>query len=747
MYRFINQIVIIILLLILASCGESSKNKALTEEKASTTEETKIHRSQNVTIYRDEWGVPHIHGKTDGDTAFGMGYAQSEDSFAQLELGFIIGTGRAAEILGEKAVLSDWVVHSFESNELSKRDYETATPAVKALLDGYAQGINYYIEKHPNLERRLLDHVEPWYSLALIRRWYYLGGFLGRLGFTKEERSAAFEAINGSPLEITQLEIPKYDPEDRKEFGSNSWAANGSKIDGTGSFLFINPHLPAFGIGQTYEAHMMSDVGWNFTGYARFGYPLPYIGFNENLGWMSTDNYSNQEDSWIEHFDDANNPLSYRYGNASREATEWSGEIKIKGEEGKVEVRKVKYRKTHHGAVVAKRDGNFLSGNFATFDQPGWLDQWYNMQLASNIDEFTKAIEPLRMNFGNIMYADRDANIWYIYNGSVPIRNEKYNWDKALDGSNPETEWMGYHTLTDLPQVKNPVSNMMHNTNTSPFNASMSSSDAQAENYPNYMVRENDNARARNARRILNKHEKFDFTTWESESLDTHMTEWSLSKPLIMSAYANTSVSNPTRATKLAPVMAYLDAWDGVATLTTTEPTLYVDWYEGIYLRKPRGYVATEEEIVASLETAMDRLVADWGTWRIPWGDINRAQRPPLNAYGDPVFDDSAPSIATPGVPSWSGGSQISFNIRRDGLKKRYKTGGNSYTAVVAFPKNRNKKVQSKSIHVFGANADPQSPNYMDQAELLATKTYKNAWLYLDDVIAGAKKSYHPGEE
>jgi len=126
---------------------------------------------------------------------------------------------------------------------------------------------------------------------------------------------------------------------------------------------------------------------------------------------------------------------------------------------------------------------------------------------------------------------------------------------------------------------------------------------------------------------------------------------------------------------------------------------------------------------------------------------MNRAQRPALNAYGEPVFDDNTPSIATPGVPSWSGGSQIAFNIRRVGLKKRYKTGGNSYTAVVAFPKNKSEKVQSKSIHVFGASGNPDSPNHMDQAKLLAAKHYKNAWLYLDDVKASTIRSYHPGEE
>lgn len=722
-------------LILLTSCGS--------EQSSQTTETMEVtHQSQNVTIYRDEWGVPHIHGKTDGDTAFGMGYAQAEDNFEQLELGFIMGTGRLSEILGEDAVLADWVVHSFENNELSIRDYENATPAVKALLDGYAAGINYYMETHPELETRLLDHIEPWYSLALIRRWYYLGGFLSRLRFTMDERTAAFETINGEPLQMAQVDYPEIDPEDRKEFGSNSWAANGAKIDGTGSMLFINPHLPAFGIGQTYEAHMLSDEGWNFTGYARFGYPLPYIGFGENLGWMSTDNYSNQEDSWIEHFDDPANPLAYTYGDGTREATEWEGEIKVKD----AGIRKVKYRKTHHGSVVAMRDGKFLSGMFATFDQPGWLDQWYNMQRASNIDEFTKAIEPQRMNFGNIMYADRDGNIWYIYNGSVPIRKDGFDWNMAVDGSNPDTDWQGYHTLYDLPQVKNPVSNMMQNTNTTPFAVSMSESDAKEENYPYYMVREGDNARSRNARRILNKHEVFDYDTWVHESLDTTMVEWDVSKPIINDAYAATSASNTERAEKLAPVIEMLNAWDGVATLETVAPTVYVEWFEGLYRSKPRGSEFSDEEVMDYLERAVDMLTENFGTWQVAWGEMNRSQRPPLDDAGNPVFDDNAPSIPTVGVPGWSGGSQIVFNNRRDGLKRRYKTGGNSYTAVVHFPSG-DEKVKSKSIHVFGANVDPSSPNNMDQAALLAQKQYKPAWLYLEDVKANAARSYHPGEE
>ena len=723
----------LVLLIILSACsGEQTEQASMDAGAAS-------HQSENVTIYRDEWGVPHIYGKTDGDTAFGMGYAQAEDNFEQLERGFILGIGRSAEAYGEASLVADWVVHSFENNELSKRDYEQASPAVKSLLDGYAAGINYYMETHPQTKTILLDHIEPWYSLALIRRWYHLGGFLGRLRFNAAERAAAFEAINGSSPEMEQAAVLFEDLKDREEYGSNAWAANGSKIDGSGSFLFINPHLPSFGIGQVYEAHMMSDEGWNFTGYARFGYPVPYIGFNENLGWMSTDNFSNQEDSWIEHFEDPQNPLNYKYGDGTREATEWTGEIKIKGGE----VRTVKYRKTHHGSVVAMRDGKFLSGMMARFDEPGWLDQWYNMGKANNIDEFTKAIEPQAMQFGNIMYADKAGTIWYIYNGAVPIRDEKFDWNMPLDGSNPQTEWQGYHSLSDLPQVKNPVSNMMQNTNTTPFMASMSESDAKEENYPNYMVREGDNARSRNARRILNAYEKFDFETWERESLDTTMMEWLRSKPLLTAAMTGATAE---QATKLAPVLAHLDDWDGVSTFENTQATLYANWLDAIYVGKPRGYEPTPAEMVAGLEKVTDRLVADWGTWQVAWGDMNRYQRPTLDEQGNPIFSDDEPSIPAPGVTGRSGGSHIDNGRRTETHKRRYKVGGNSYTAVVHFAAG-DERTKSKSIHTFGASADPSSPHNMDQARLLSQSKYKPAWLYLDDVKANAKNIYHPGQE
>jgi acyl-homoserine lactone acylase PvdQ len=292
----------------------------------------------------------------------------------------------------------------------------------------------------------------------------------------------------------------------------------------------------------------------------------------------------------------------------------------------------------------------------------------------------------------------------------------------------------------------NPASHFVQNTNTTPFMTSMSASDPNVDDFPSYMVRESDNDRSLNARRILMGQDTFDFVSWEREGLDTTMIAWQSHKASLFAAYDVLVATNANRANELKSVIEVLSEWDGVARLDAIAPTLYVDWFEAL---PARDMSANSDALVMmeTLEQVVARLKADWGTWRVTWGQINRSQRPMVDARGMPQFCDDCESVATPGVPHWSGGSLISGNPRQDGLKKRYMRGGNSYTAIIDFPADRNERIVSKSIHVFGADAALGSPHHMDQAKLLAAKEYKPAWLYLDDVKKNAVKSYHPGQE
>jgi acyl-homoserine-lactone acylase len=225
-----------------------------------------------VTIYRDTYGVPHVFGKTDASTAFGFAYAQAEDNFWRVEENFILALGRGSELYGEKSLEEDRLNRALEIPKLARAEYSRLDPQMRALCDGYAAGFNYFLAQHPEVRPRLLTKIEPWYTLAFIRYNYFQNGFA-------RDRSLRRMALQTASLDI-----------DLKDHtGSNGWVVGPSKSASGHAMLFINPHLPFFGPGQVYEGHVHSDEGWNFTGYTRFGFPFPYVGHNENGGWVSTD--------------------------------------------------------------------------------------------------------------------------------------------------------------------------------------------------------------------------------------------------------------------------------------------------------------------------------------------------------------------------------------------------------------------------------------------------------------------------
>jgi len=340
--------------------------------------------ARTVTIYRDRYGVPQVFGTTDASTVFGFAYAQAEDNFWRVEENFILALGRASELYGEKNLEEDRRNHALEIPRLARAEYSRLDPKMRALCDAFAAGLNYYLEKHPESPPRLLTKIEPWYTLAFIRYNYFQNGF------------SRDPALRG-PLQTAESERPFAD-----NVGSNGWVIAPSRSKTGHAMLLINPHLPFFGPGQVYEGHVHSEEGWNFTGYTRFGFPFPYVGHNEDLGWVSTDNAADLEDVYAETFDDPAHPLAYRYGTGHRMATERIESIRVKTGSG-FEVRTFKMIRTHHGPVLGKRDGKLLAIRMARFEEDGWLREWYEMTRARTLAQFKAALGPQKMLFGNVM--------------------------------------------------------------------------------------------------------------------------------------------------------------------------------------------------------------------------------------------------------------------------------------------------------------------------------------------------------
>ena len=678
--------------------------------------------AREVTIYRDVYGVPHVFGRTDASTVFGFAYAQAEDNFWRIEENFISAVGRSSEIYGEATLNKDRLNHALEIPRLAREEYSRLDAHTRSLCDAYAAGLNYYLKRHPETKPRLLSKIEPWHTLAFIRYNYYQSGF-----------------VYDPAINFPNIQTAENDSGIKANQGSNGWVIGPSKSATGHAMLFINPHLPFFGSGQVYEGHVHSDDGWNFTGYTRFGFPFPYVGHNENGGWVSTDNAADLTDVYLETFDDTKRPLAYRYGKGYRTATERTAEIRIKTPNG-METRRFTMRRTHHGPIVGARDGKLLAIRMAKFESDGWLREWYLMTRAKSLDELKRAMRPLNMLFGNVMYADRQGNTFYLYNGAVPRRNPRFDWKKPVDGSDAATEWQGYHTIDELPQLTNPKTGWMQNCNTTPFLLT-SEGNPDPKNFPTYMVQEGDNFRGEISRRILSQNKKFTFDEWKQAASDTTVMAADKYLPSMLAALKKwldeSGTKDDQETQNLRAAYDELSRWNHRSTIDSVAMTLFFFWGGRIEENKAND----DKARAGALTDVLKKLESDFGTWRVAWGEINRLQR--VDESKEESFQDNRLSIPVPGVSGGAGAVFTFYATEAKGQKKRYGVAGGTYISVVEFAP----KVRALSVHVFGASGHPESRHYMDQSPLYARGEFKPAWLTLADIKANLERAYHPGEE
>jgi penicillin amidase len=713
-------------------------------DKATEARAEKIARS--VTIYRDSYGVPHIYGPTDASCVFGYAYAQAEDNFWQIEDSYIRALGRASEVYGDRTLNDDLLNRALEIPRLARAEYDRSNGRSRELAQALADGFNYFLAQNPEVKPRLITHFEPWHVFAFNRFALYQLFIYGKSGLKVDEIRTAVREVDAegnagssgvSSLRVSDIESVADELE--PEVGSNMWTVTPAKSESGHAMLFINPHQPFFGAGQWYEGHVHSEEGWNLSGASFFGSGFPTIGHNEFLGWSHTVNDPDITDLFIEKFDDAKNPVAYRYGNDYRTATEWTDPVKVKTAKG-VDSRTFRFRKTHHGPIVSVREGKPLAIKLSRLEEGGMIDEWYAMGKARSMAEFKAAMSRAAIPMFNAMYADRQGNIFYVYNGAVPRRSTKFDWSKPVDGSNPETEWQGYHSLDELPQLTNPKTGFMQNCNQTPFTTTTEGNPAK-EKFPAYITRESDNARARISRRILSSEEKFSFEEWARAAWDTTIIESETQIPEIAAEWEKLKQEDAARAEKLSAAIADLKSWNHVSTFESKPMTLFALWFERH--NKLRFTNSKDQWLkIRALEEVTTELERDFGTWRVAWGEINRLQR--IQSGGElEAFSDARQSLPIAGAPGWLGVVNNFYTRPEKGQKRRYGVVGTSFVSVVEF----GPQVRARSLLVFGQNADPKSPHNFDQAQLYSKREFKPAWFTLTEIKSNSKRVYHPGQQ
>jgi len=721
-----------LLILVLAAASPSFAFQAAKNPELARWEQ----EARNVTIIRDDWGIAHVYGKSDAGAVFGMIYAQAEDDFNRVETNYINALGRLAEAEGESKIYQDLRMKIFIDPQAMKTQYAASPAWLKTLMAAFADGLNYYLYKHPEARPRVIRRFEPWMALSFSEG--SIGGDIERVNL--KQLQAFYEKSSVNQTSSGGEESHFVEPS-----GSNGIAIAPSNTVGHHALLLINPHTSFF---FRSELQMVSEQGLNAYGAVTWGQFFVYQGFNERTGWMHTSSGVDAIDEYLETVTKKGDRFYYKYGNQQRPLVATEITVPYSTGHGMAEKKFTVYR-THHGPIVREANGKWVS--IRLMQEPvKALTQSYTRTKAKDYKSFRETMELKANSSNNTIFADADGDIAYFHGNFIPRRDPGFDWTQPVDGSDPATEWRGLLSVDETPHLLNPRSGWLYNTNNWPWSAAGPSS-PKKQDYPAYVETGGESARGLHAIRVLENTKDFTLDSLMAAAYDSYLTWFEKPIPALIKAWDESPAGGSLKA-KLAEQIALLRAWDLRWAATSVPTSLAVFWGEEMRRRTAAdakraglsdydyiGGQAPQEQLLEALSTASDKLAADFGTWKTPWGDINRFQR----LTGDIVqpFNDAAPSIPV-GFTSAQWGSLASFGARAyPGTKKWYGTSGNSFVAVVEF----GDKVRAKAVTAGGESGHPASPHFNDEAKRYSAGDLREVYFYRSQLPGHTEREYHPG--
>jgi len=676
-----------------------------------------------------------------------MIYAQAEDDFNRIETNYLNALGRLAEAEGESAIYSDLRQRLFVDPVDLKARYAHAPIVLKKLMQSWADGLNYYLALHPGVTPRVIRYFEPWMALSFSEG--SIGGDIedvslpGLEAFYGQRHSASGSAGSAAISGDAAGNVGST--------GSNGIAIAPANTTGHHALLLINPHTSFF---FRSELQVTSGQGLNAYGAVTWGQFFIYQGFNEHAGWMHTSTGADNVDEFAETIVNHDGRLFYRYGKLERALKVSSISIAYRNTNGSADGtlghRTFTVYRTHHGPIVREADGKWIS-TALMYKPAEALSQSFLRTKAHDYASFLKVAQLKANSSNNTIFADDKGNIAYLHPQFIPRREDRFDYTRPVDGADPATDWKGVHALDEAPHLLNPASGWIANTNNWPYSAAGPDS-PRARDYPRYMDTKGENPRGEHATALLSDRHDFTLQSLIAAAYDPLLPAFQRLIPSLMAAYDATPDSEPLKA-RLADPIALLRAWDERWGLDSTATSLAVFWGEALWREvepaaraagtSNREYMvdhASAAQKLQALVAAADRLQQDFGSWKTPWGEINRFQR--LTANIVQTYDDAKPSTPVPFTSSvW--GSLAAFGAHRyPGTRRYYGDDGNSFVAVVEF----GEQVRARAVTAGGESGDPNSAHFNDEAARYASGELREVYFYPAQLQGHTERTYHPGD-
>jgi acyl-homoserine-lactone acylase len=694
--------------------------------------------ASHVTITRDDWGIAHVHGKTDSDAVFGMIYAQAEDDFPRIEANYLTNLGRMAEADGDRAIWQDLRARLYVSDNELKADYVRSPLVMRRLMDAWADGLNYFLAKHPNVHPRVLTRFEPWMALSFTEG--SIGGDIERIDLKQLESFYTHKPV---------LAAREPDTEPR---GSNGIAI-APKLTADGrALLLINPHTSFY---FRSELQMSSDEGLDVYGAATWGQFFIYQGFNPHAGWMHTSSGVDNVDEFAEKVERRGQGYCYWYGRTCRPLGARPITVRYRTAGGRLATRNFTAWMTHRGPIVRSNGKRWIA--FAMMNKPvEALQQSFLRTRATDLQSFMRISDLKANSSNNTVFADDKGEIAVLAPQFMPRRDNRFDYTKPVDGSDPRTDWRGLHPVAELPNTINPPTGWAFNSNDWLYSAAGPYSPKPA-NFPAYLDTAGESYRTIHASRLLTQPGPWSLNRLQSAAYDSAQPSFEVLVPMLISAW-QALPSGDARRARLAEPIAALASWNKRWSVASIPNTLAQFWGDElaklVSSRRCSDYCLGKDHINAyrhmerlspaeKLDTfarGLDRLEGDFGSWRVPWGEVNRFQR--ISPAIDSPFDDKAPSIPV-GFTSNKWGSLASFGAsQKPGTKRWYGTNGNSFVAVVEF----GKRVRARAVTAGGESGNPASPHFNDEAQRYASGDLREVYFYPEQLKGHTERVYRPGE-